>query len=143
MKTLLQFMEAAKTSNPPADEHVCPKCERELEPDHYCSRCDHYVDREGRIQEQTLDNDSDVSEAVSLEKGKTAEAGTRHEYRSSKVLHDGKHVATINTYRGRSGGWVSQVDNPDGSSAHKKYGIDLMDTKKDMLRKIKNHHKGN
>lgn len=63
--------------------------------------------------------------------------------RTTKVMHKGQHVATVSTYRGRAGGWVSQAQNPDGSSAHKKYGIGLIDTKKEILKKIKTYHKEN
>lgn len=64
----------------------------------------------------------------------------RHEDRIQKVMHKGKHVANIRTYRGRAGGYVSQAEHPDGSSAREKYGIGLMDTKREMLSKIKKHH---
>lgn len=84
-----------------------------------------------------------LHEAITTAKGVTTEAGTRHEMRVTKVLHNGEHVASIHTYRGRAGGWTSGVHTPDGKSASKKYGIDLMDTKKQMLSKIKNYHKGN
>lgn len=83
-----------------------------------------------------------VNEGIKIEKGDTTESGTRHEYRTSRIIHNGKHVATVNTYRGRAGNWMSQVDHPDGSSAHKKYGITLDDyTKADMLKKVKAYHK--
>lgn len=64
------------------------------------------------------------------------------EDRVHKVMHKGEHVASIRTYRGRAGGWVSQAEHPDGSSASKKYGIGLNDTKKEILSKIKKHHSG-
>lgn len=60
--------------------------------------------------------------------------------RVHKIMHKGEHVASIRTYRGRAGGLVSQAENPDGSDASKKYGIGLMDTKKEILSKIKKHH---
>lgn len=63
--------------------------------------------------------------------------------RKQKVMHDGEHVATIHTFRGRAGGWMSGAHNPDGSSASKKYGIGLNDTKREILNKIKQYHKGN
>lgn len=62
--------------------------------------------------------------------------------RVQKILHKGKHVASVHTYRGRAGGSVSQAHNPDGSEATKKYGIGMNDTKKDIVKKIKQHHKG-
>lgn len=65
------------------------------------------------------------------------------EDRIQKVMHKGSHVANIRTYRGRAGGWMSQVEHPDGKDAAKKYGIGMMDTKKHMLSKIKNYHKEN
>lgn len=65
---------------------------------------------------------------------------TKTEDRIHKVMHKGKHVANIRTYRGRAGGYVSQAEHPDGSSAREKYGIGLMDTKREMLSKIKKHH---
>lgn len=68
---------------------------------------------------------------------------TDSDIRKTKVMHKGEHVATVSTYRGRFGGWTSQAENPDGSSAHKKYGIGLMDTKKEILKKIKTYHKEN
>jgi hypothetical protein len=37
--------------------------------------------------------------------------------RVQKILHKGKHVASVHTYRGRFGGSVSQAHNPDGSEA--------------------------
>jgi hypothetical protein len=64
----------------------------------------------------------------------------RHEDRIQKVMHKGRHVANIRTYRGRAGGYVSQAEHPDGSPAHEKYGIGSMDTKREMLSKIKKHH---
>lgn len=70
-------------------------------------------------------------------------AGTRNEFRKQKIMHKGEHVATIHTYRGRAGGWASSAHTPDGKDASKKYGIGLMDTKKEMISKIKNYHKGN
>lgn len=82
-----------------------------------------------------------VTEGMTTTKGDTTEAGTRHEYRTTHVHFNGKHVANIKTYKGRSGGWISQTEHPDGSSAHKKYGIDLFDNKTDMLKKIRNYHK--
>lgn len=71
------------------------------------------------------------------------DAGTRNEFRKQKIMHKGEHVATIHTYRGRAGGWASSAHTPDGKDASKKYGIGLMDTKKEMISKIKNYHKGN
>ena len=64
----------------------------------------------------------------------------KDEDRIHKIMHGGKHVANVRTYRGRAGGWLSQVEHPDGSSASKKYNVGLMDTKKDILSKIKKYH---
>lgn len=80
---------------------------------------------------------------LNKEETEIEDAGTPHEFRKQKIIHKGEHVATIHTYRGRAGGWVSSAHTPDGKSASKKYGIDLMDTKKQMISKIKNYHKGN
>ena len=60
--------------------------------------------------------------------------------REQKISHGGKHVATIRTFRGRAGGWMSSTHNPDGSDASKKYDIGLNDTKKQMVSKIKQYH---
>ena len=62
------------------------------------------------------------------------------EDRIQKITHKGKHVANIRTYRGRAGGWLSQVEHPNGSDASKKYGITHNDTKKEMVRMIKKYH---
>ena len=75
------------------------------------------------------------------EAAEVEDRGTRHEMRTEKVLHRSAHVATIRTFRGRAGGWVSSAHTPDGKDASKKYGIDMMDTKKQMLSKIKKYHK--
>jgi len=61
--------------------------------------------------------------------------------RLAKVMHKGKHVANVTTYRGRGGNWVSGAETPDGQNATKKYGIGMMDTKKEIMQKIKQHHK--
>lgn len=63
--------------------------------------------------------------------------------RKQKIMHGGEHVATIHTFRGRAGGWMSGAHNPDGSDASKKYGVDVNDTKKEILSKIKYYHKEN
>ena len=78
-----------------------------------------------------------------MEETEIEDAGTRNEFRKQKIVHRGEHVATIHTYRGRAGGWVPSAHTPDGNDASKKYGIDLTDTKKKMISKIKNYHKGN
>ena len=64
------------------------------------------------------------------------------EDRIQKIMHKGEHVANIRTYRGRAGGWMSQVEHPNGSDASKKYGITHNDTKKEMVRMIKKYHAG-
>lgn len=86
---------------------------------------------------------ADALKTLNKEETEIEDAGTPHEFRKQKIIHKGEHVATIHTYRGRAGGWVSSAHTPDGKSASKKYGIDLMDTKKQMISKIKNYHKGN
>lgn len=58
-----------------------------------------------------------------------------------KIMHKGKHVASIHTFKGRGGGMTSGTHHPDGSSASKKYGIDPFDTKREQIKKIKNFHK--
>lgn len=58
-----------------------------------------------------------------------------------KIMHKGKHVASIHTFKGRGGGMTSGTHHPDGSSAAKKYGIDPFDTKREQIKKIKNFHK--
>ena len=58
-----------------------------------------------------------------------------------KILHKGKHVASIHTFRGRGGNWTSGVHNPDGSYAAKKYGAGILDTKRDLIKKVKAYHK--
>lgn len=65
------------------------------------------------------------------------------EDRTQRIMHKGKHVANIRTYKGRAGGLLSQVEHPDGSDASKKYGIGMMDTKKEIVSKIKKHHSVN
>lgn len=59
-----------------------------------------------------------------------------------KIMHKGKHVASIHTFKGRGGGMTSGTHNPDGSPASKKYGIDPFDTKREQIKKIKAYHKG-
>lgn len=59
-----------------------------------------------------------------------------------KIMHKGKHVASIHTYRGRGGNWASGVHHPDGSPASDKYGAGLMDTKRELIKKVRAHHKG-
>ena len=63
--------------------------------------------------------------------------------RMARVMHKGQHVANVITYRGRGGNWVSGAETPDGQNATKKYGIGLIDTKKEILKKIKQYHKEN
>lgn len=58
-----------------------------------------------------------------------------------KIMHKGVHVASIHTFKGRGGGMTSGTHNPDGSPAHKKYGIDPFDTKREQIKKIKDYHK--
>lgn len=82
------------------------------------------------------------AESVSCYNEEVEDKGTRHEMRKQKILLKGKHVASIHTFRGRSGGWLSSVHDTDGKDASKKYGVDLMDTKAEMLKKIKAYHKG-
>ena len=113
MKTLGQFLEEAKAT--------------------YCGRCGtrHVPPAKGGTC-PALKEETEIEDA-----------GTPNEFRKQKIVHKGEHVATIHTYRGRAGGWVSSAHTPDGKSASKKYGIGLMDTKKEMISKIKNYHKGN
>lgn len=84
---------------------------------------------------------SKLAKAVRKKLGKTmldeeADKGIR----IAKVMHKGKHVANVTTYRGRGGNWVSGAETPDGQNATKKYGIGMLDTKKEIMKKIKQHH---
>lgn len=107
----------------------CPKCERELESDRYCSRCDHYVDKDGGTHEHAVHESTEITDA-----------GTHQEMRKQKIMHKGKHVATVHTYRGRAGGWISSAYNPKGESANWKYKIDHSDNKRQIVSKIKKYH---
>ena len=191
----------AKLRKEEVEQDECPKCERELESDRYCSHCDHYVDKHGNISEDNeqineLSIDTKkryINKAIKDHQTRSAmdmmgstgkrdpkyardnalkkanrdryirkayysipadrrndgslkeeveDAGTRHELRKTKIMHNGEHVATIHTYRGRGGNWTSGVYTPDGKSARDKYGVDLMDTKRTMISKVKKYHKG-
>lgn len=49
LKSLGQFVLESRKANTTHETGDCPKCERELESDRYCSHCDHYVDKKGRV----------------------------------------------------------------------------------------------
>lgn len=162
MKTLGQFLDEAKatycgrcgtTHVPPSKGGTCPAVKEEVEElDETAKIVAHLQKRYGdnirKSHVVSAANDfgvdaSKLAKAVRKKLGKTMLDEADNGIRLAKVMHKGQHVANITTYRGRGGSWVSGAETPDGQNATKKYGIGLIDTKKEILKKIKQYHKEN
>lgn len=139
MKTLGQFLEEAKAT-------YCGRCGTRHVPPSKGGTCPALKEGSIPTADEPTEHDKKMAQKVrdllAKEKKPVKEEADRG-IRTAKVMHKGQHVANVITYRGRGGNWVSGAETPDGENATKKYGIGLIDTKKEILKKIKNYHKEN